>query len=57
MQAQLSTPELFASECVKSEDDWEEPSDRAVNAGTTPYEEITVFFLSQPDDVPQPDAP
>jgi hypothetical protein len=39
------------------EDDWEEPSDRAVNAGTTPYEEITVFFLSQPDDVPQPDAP
>jgi hypothetical protein len=22
-----------------------------------PYEEITIFFLTQPDDVPQPDAP
>ena len=37
--------------------DWDEPSDRihrAVNIGDVPYEEITVFFLSRPDDVPQP---
>jgi len=40
--------------------DWDEPSDwphRAVNVAHVPYEEITIFFLSQPDDVPQPDAP
>lgn len=40
--------------------DWDEPSDRihrAVNVGDGPYEEITVFFLAHPDDVPQPDAP
>ena len=40
--------------------DWDEPSDRihrAVNVGDGPYEEITVFFLGHPDDVPQPDAP
>ena len=40
--------------------DWEEPGDRphrAVNTGVVPYEEVTVFFLSHPDDVPQPDAP
>jgi quercetin dioxygenase-like cupin family protein len=39
--------------------DWDEPSDRthrATNIGNVPYEEITVFFLAQPDDVPQPDA-
>jgi hypothetical protein len=39
--------------------DWDEPSDqphRAINIGDVPYEEITIFFLSQPDDVPQPDA-
>lgn len=39
--------------------DWVEPSDRghrAVNVGDTPYEEIVVFFLDHPDDVPQPDA-
>jgi quercetin dioxygenase-like cupin family protein len=39
--------------------DWDEPSDRihrAVNVGDVPYEEITVFFLAHPDDIPQPDA-
>jgi hypothetical protein len=39
--------------------DWDEPSDRvhrAVNVATMPYEEITVFFLAHPNDVPQPDA-
>jgi quercetin dioxygenase-like cupin family protein len=37
--------------------DWDEPTDRAhraVNVGERPYEEITVFFLDQPGDVPQP---
>ena len=39
--------------------DWEEPSDRihrAINVGGGPYEEIAIFFLGHPDDVPQPDA-
>jgi hypothetical protein len=39
--------------------DWDQPGDRihrAVNIGSTPYEEITVFFLAHPDDVPQPGA-
>ena len=39
--------------------DWDEPSDRphrAVNLGSVPYEEITVFFLSHPDEIPQPDT-
>lgn len=37
--------------------DWDEPTDRihrGVNVGDVPYEEITVFFLNQPGDVPQP---
>src|SRR5262245_4497472 len=37
--------------------DWDEPMDRihrGVNVGDLPYEEITVFFLNQPGDVPQP---
>src|SRR5262245_45222068 len=40
--------------------DWDEPGEhihRAVNAGSGPYEEITIFLLAHPDDVPQPDAP
>ena len=40
--------------------DWDEPGDRphrAINIADVPYEEITIFLLSQPDDVPQPDAP
>jgi quercetin dioxygenase-like cupin family protein len=39
--------------------DWDEPGDRihrAVNVGGTPYEEVTIFFLAHPDDVPQPDV-
>jgi quercetin dioxygenase-like cupin family protein len=37
--------------------DWDEPTDqvhRGVNVGEGPYEEITIFFLNRPDDVPQP---
>jgi hypothetical protein len=37
--------------------DWDEPGDRihrAVNVGGIPYEEVTIFFLAHPDDVPQP---
>lgn len=40
--------------------DWDEPGDRphrAINIVELANEEITIFFLSQPDDVPQPDAP
>lgn len=36
---------------------WDEPTDkvhRGVNVGEGPYEEITLFFLHHPDDVPQP---
>lgn len=39
--------------------DWDEPTNRphrAINVGDVPYEEITIFFLTQPDDIPQPDA-
>ena len=38
--------------------DWDEPNDRvhrAINISDLPYEEITVFFLAHPDDIPQPD--
>jgi hypothetical protein len=36
--------------------DWDEPSDRirGINTGARRYEEITVFFLDEPDAVPQP---
>ena len=37
--------------------DWDEPTDRihrGVNVGHVPYEEVTVFFLNEPEDVPQP---
>ena len=37
--------------------DWDEPTDRihrGVNVGDVPYEEVTVFFLEHPEDVPQP---
>jgi quercetin dioxygenase-like cupin family protein len=36
---------------------WDEPTDlvhRGVNVGQQPYEEVTIFFLDQPDAVPQP---
>jgi hypothetical protein len=39
--------------------DWDEPTDRphrAVNVGRTPYEEVVVFFLDEPDTVAQPRA-
>jgi quercetin dioxygenase-like cupin family protein len=39
--------------------DWDEPGDRvhrAVNISRERYEEVAVFFLSHPDDTPQPDA-
>jgi quercetin dioxygenase-like cupin family protein len=39
--------------------DWDEPTERihrAVNAGSQPYEEITVFFLDRPGAIPQPPA-
>jgi quercetin dioxygenase-like cupin family protein len=38
--------------------DWDEPTERthrAMNIGDTTYEEIAIFFLDRPDDVPQPD--
>jgi hypothetical protein len=37
--------------------DWDEPYallHRGVNIGTTPYQEVTVFFLDRPDAIPQP---
>jgi hypothetical protein len=37
--------------------DRDEPTDRVhrgVNVGEGPYEEITIFFLDHPEDVPQP---
>lgn len=39
--------------------DWDEPScrvHRAVNVADVPYEEVVIFFLAHPDDMPQPDA-
>ena len=38
---------------------WDEPEPevhRAVNTGSQPFEEITVFFLDRPDAIPQPRA-
>jgi quercetin dioxygenase-like cupin family protein len=38
--------------------DWSEPSDRvhrAVNVGQEVFEEVVIFFLDRPDDVPQPE--
>jgi len=40
--------------------DWDEPAlrpHRAVNIGTTPYEEVTVFFLDAAGADPQPRLP
>lgn len=39
--------------------DWDEPTDRvhrAVNVGSQPYEEITVFLLDRPETAPQPNV-
>jgi quercetin dioxygenase-like cupin family protein len=38
--------------------DWDKPNERvhrAVNAGTTPFEEIVMFFLHSPGADPQPE--
>jgi quercetin dioxygenase-like cupin family protein len=38
---------------------WDAPTDRAhraVNVGTSTYEEVAIFFLDRPDAVPQPPA-
>jgi len=40
--------------------DWDEPGcqvHRAINIGDVPYEDVTVFFLADPDDVPQAHVP
>ncbi|HEY1317179.1 MAG TPA: hypothetical protein VGF10_08185 [Gaiella sp.] len=39
--------------------DWDEPSERVhrgVNVGSLPYEEVTVFFLDEPNAVAQPET-
>lgn len=39
--------------------DWDAPTDRghrAVNIGTTIYEEVTIFFLDRPEAIAQPGA-
>jgi quercetin dioxygenase-like cupin family protein len=54
------TGERHRFEVAPGQADWDEPSDRVhrgVNVGTEPYEEITIFFLHHPDDVPQPSEP
>jgi hypothetical protein len=33
-----------------------ERTHRAVNVGAVPYEEVTVFFLNHPAQIPQPEA-
>ncbi|MGH3087891.1 MAG: hypothetical protein ACRDSJ_11315, partial [Rubrobacteraceae bacterium] len=48
-------PETF--EVAPGQAGWDEPTERVhrgVNAGEEPYEEITVFFLDDPDAIPQP---
>jgi quercetin dioxygenase-like cupin family protein len=42
---------------VPGEAGWDEPTERVhrgVNVGTTPFEEVTVFFLDAEDAEPQP---
>jgi quercetin dioxygenase-like cupin family protein len=42
---------------VPGQVDWDEPTarvHRGLNSGSAPYEEVTIFFLDQPDAVPQP---
>lgn len=39
--------------------DWDEPEPkvhRSLNSGKSTYEEVVIFFLSQPDMEPQPEA-
>ena len=40
--------------------DWDQPEQRvhrAVNVGSTPYEEVVTFLLDSPDIDPQPEHP
>lgn len=49
--------EVEGFEVAPGQVDWDEPTERVhrgVNVGKGPYEEITIFFLDHPDDVPQP---
>ena len=51
--------ELARFEVTPGQVDWDEPSDqvhRGINVGAVPYEEVTVFFLDNPDAVAQPSA-
>ncbi len=50
--------ETQAWKMTVGEVDWLEPSDRvhrAVNVGKEAFEEVTTFFLDQPEAVPQPE--
>jgi len=49
--------ELARFEVTPGQVDWDEPSEsvhRGVNVGSTPYEEVTIFFLDRSGAVPQP---
>jgi quercetin dioxygenase-like cupin family protein len=49
--------ELARFEVTPGQVDWDEPSEsvhRGVNVGSTPYEEVTIFFLDRSGDEPQP---
>ena len=49
--------ELARFEVTPGQVGWDEPSEsvhRGVNVGSTPYEEVTIFFLDRSGAVPQP---
>ena len=51
--------ELARFEVTPGQVDWDEPTDRlhrGVNVGSLPYEEVTVFFVDDPNAVAQPGA-
>lgn len=51
------TGETVAVEVHPGLADWDEPETRvhrAINRGTTPYEEVVTFYLNAPDEDPQP---
>jgi quercetin dioxygenase-like cupin family protein len=44
---------------VPGQVDWDEPTDRihrGINSGSEPYEEVTIFFLDDPQAIHQPAA-